>query len=527
MKPSATSLTFCSLTVGLIGLLFLVVDSPQPLLPPLISLALIALTGSAGWSLFLGSLSAVLLIGGSSPILAPWRLVTEHLGPALTSPWHWSALVFTILLAAFAAIIERSGALASLLYKWTAKDASLAGKRFQTSIVSLGLICFFDGLASALMLGRVGSGLADRTGVSREKLAYLVDTTSSAVACVAFLSTWSVFQLMLISNELAQSPFSEPAYLLFLKSIPSNFYCLSSLLLVFLAARWNWNPPPMAKASPRKLAVQNKDNQQEVKPLAALAPVLILVLSVPFAFWIVGGQKFFPTSTHDIQSAFATDRGPYALLLAGLITLAGAITFFPGKRKKAFTSIPRAIGNLLPALVVLLMAWTLGSTLSALRTGEFLANLLGDDFTLSYLPGATFILGCLVAFCTGTSWGTMALLMPLSLATFLSLASEQNLAPTEIAPLLPPLIAAVFGGAVFGDHASPFSDTTIISALACGVSTTSHVVTQLPYAALAAGCALLFGYLPLGIGLTPWLVALLPLIAVFLIVMLTRKRFAT
>ena len=527
MKLSKGSLLFFIVILMAIGALLLIADNPQPILPPLIALALLALTGRAGLSLLVGSFAGVLLIDAGSPWASPIRLLTHHLLPSLTSTWHWSSLIFTLLLAAFAAIVERSGALASLLKKWSQGGSSDASSRLQVSIVGLGLVCFFDGLANALMLGRVGRSLADQAGLSREKLAYLVDTTSSAVACVAFLSTWSVFQLTLIKGELEGSPFTEPAYLYFLKSIPSNFYCLGSLLLVFLAARWNWNPPPMNSTRPRSLdeTKLSAAHKTETSLQAAVGPIAILLLSVPLSFWILGGGKWFPTSLQDIQNAFATSRGPYALLLAGVISILGAIAFFPHQKKEALAAIPSGVRSILPALIVLVMAWTLGSTLSELKTGEYLASMLGDGFQVSFLPGAAFILGCLIAFSTGTSWGTMALLMPLALGTFLSMIGERSLDPTTVAPLLPAIIAAVFGGAVFGDHASPFSDTTIVSALACDVTTTRHVATQLPYAFLAAGCALLFGYLPIGIGLPPLLASLLPLVAIILVVFLTRQRW--
>lgn len=530
MKLSQGALLFFSLVLGILLLAILFMDSPQPLLPPLMALALLALTGKAGFSLLLGSLAGVLLINDGSPFLAPITLLTDHLWPTLTSTWHWSALIFTLLLAAFAAIVEKSGALVTLLQRWSQAEQADPSSRLQTSIVGLGLVCFFDGLANALMLGRVGRSLADQAKLSREKLAYLVDTTSSAVACVAFLSTWSVFQLTLITSELEGSAFTEPAYLYFLKSIPTNFYCLGSLLLVFLAARWNWNPPPMDRTHARplpKVEDASLENEPPINLRAALGPIAILVLSVPLSFWLLGGGKLFPTSFYDIQNAFATTLGPYALLLAGVISILGALTFFPKKKKEALTAIPSGVRSILPALIVLVMAWTLGSTLSELKTGEYLAGILGDSFRVSYLPGATFLLGCVIAFCTGTSWGTMALLMPLALGTFLSMISERSLDPTSVAHLLPPIIAAVFGGAVFGDHTSPFSDTTIVSALACEVTTTSHVATQLPYALLTAGCAVLFGYFPIGLGLTPLLSATLPLFAILFVVTLTRRKFGT
>ena len=523
MRPSRGTLLFFTIVLGAIGALLLSAEAPQPLLPPLIALALLALTRSAGWSLFLGSLAGVMLIGRGSLIATPWTWVAYHLWPALASSWHWSALLFTLLLAAFAAIMERSGALGHLLRNWSQGGKSSPASRLQSSIVVLGLLCFFDGLANALMLGRVGRTLADQAKVSREKLAYLVDTTSSAVACVAFLSTWSVFQLTLISNELADSVFETPSYLLFLKSIPANFYCLTSLLLVFLSARWNWNPPPMEKTVPLPVSEnQSSDDVETTFTLrSALGPLAVLLLSVPLSFWIFGGQKIFPTSLSDIQRAFNTSlSGPYALLLSGLLSIGGAVLFFPKEKAKAWRAIPSGMWSISPALIVLIMAWTLGSTLTELGTGKYLAAMIGENFQISYLPLGTFLLGCLIAFGTGTSWGTMALLMPLALGTFLSVVSEQAIPPEEVAYLLPPIIAAVFGGAVFGDHASPFSDTTIVSALACDISTTAHVITQLPYALLAAGFSILFGYLPIAWGCPSWLAVLLPLVALTMTVAL-------
>lgn len=501
-----------------------------PLWPPLLAMALLFLTRSAVGSLLGGSVLGALLLAG--PIAFPKELIVNHLWPSLTSDWHWSALLFTLLLAAFAAIIERSGALASLLERWsrarpqTGRSAASPSARLQLSIVALGLVCFFDGLANALMLGRVGRTLADQARVSREKLSYLVDTTSSAVACLAFLSTWTVTQLSLIATSLAGSAFAEPAYVLFLKSIPANFYCLTSLLLVILSARWNWNPPPMSSSQAREPQAREREGTLRHPLLSALGPVAILLLSVPLAFWVLGGEKAFPSSVGDIQAAFNTSRGPYALLLAGAVAILGALLFFPYQWKEACAAIPAAVIAILPALGVLVLAWTLGSTLQALGTGPFLADALGGEFPLRLLPAAVFLLGCVIAFSTGTSWGTMGLLMPIALGTLISLAENAGLPTAEARSILPATIAAVFGGAVFGDHASPFSDTTIVSALACDITTTAHVATQIPYALLAAGGSLLFGYLPLALGAPSTVAAGLSLGSILTIVLLTRRPFA-
>lgn len=513
-----------------LGALAIAQPSTLPIWPPLVAVSLLFLTRSAVLALLAGASAGVLLLGGVW-WQAPIALVGNHLLPTVLSPWHWSALIFTLLLASFAAVIERSGALAFLLQKLTWRRPGSAkrpdgGARLQLSVVALGFVCFFDGLANALMLGRVGRKLADQQGVSREKLAYLVDTTSSAVACLAFLSTWTVTQLTLISESIAETSYAEPSYLLFLKSIPSNFYCLGSLLLVVLSAAWSWNPPPMSRAQPLPGQQMATDAGSSHPLRSALAPILILLLSVPLSFWLLGSDKAVPGSLKDVQEAFNTSKGPSALLLAGTISLVGALLCFPGRKLLGLAAIPAGIISILPALGVLVLAWTLGSTLQSLETGRYLAGLLGADFPLRLLPCAVFLLGCLISFSTGTSWGTMGLLMPIALGTVVSLASESPVPNAEVSAVLATTIGAVFGGAVFGDHASPFSDTTIVSALACDISTTAHVATQLPYALLAALLAITLGYLPFAMGLPAPAAMLLTLLGLVSAVTLTRKKFS-
>ena len=522
-----------SVLIAAMLLTFVYFPSFNPLLPPVIALGLLLITRSALLSLFVAGVFGVFLLQDAQLAAVPASWWQDHLVPSLSGRWHIAALVFTLELAFFATLLERTGALAHLVQRWCHIDSAneKVGSRLQLSLVGLGFLCFFDGLANSLIVGRVGSPLADRARVSREKLAYLVDTTSSAVACVAFLSTWTVTQLSYISTELADSPFETPAYTLFLKSIPANFYCLASIFLVILASWWNWNPPPMNKTAPRKLTPL----QAELPPpkfrgpillLMAFGPIAILLLSVPFSFWIFGGDGPYPTSIESIQQAFNTSRGPDALMLSGAISIIGVLLLGGGKAWKSILAAFKALLPVLPALTVLILAWILSSTLKELQTGNLLAAHLGDRFPLTLLPLGIFLVACLTSFFTGTSWGTMGLMMPIALGTFLSILKLQDLSPLEYDHLLPLIIGAVFGGAVFGDHASPFSDTTIISALACDIKTTTHVFTQLPYALLAAAASMLIGYLPIFFRV-PTIVCLAGvLLAVLIFVLLTKAKYS-
>ena len=197
-----------------------------------------------------------------------------------------------------------------------------------------------------------------------------------------------------------------------------------------------------------------------------------------------------PLSAAGWREAFSGDAGPYALVAGSLFGLAVAWAMYPkGRNVSASGAAYHGAANLLPALIILILAWSLGNVFSSLGAGEQLAAVLSDGFRVQWLPLAVFGAGALMAFATGSSWGTMGLLMPLALPATLVAATSAQIPPDELATLIPMIIGAVFGGAVFGDHCSPFSDTTIVSAIASGCEPTAHIHSQLPFAAIAAGFA--------------------------------------
>ena len=494
--------------------------------PPLVALVIVFLTHRAAMGLFGAGLAGCLVLARGQPLVALHRWFSEHAWPSLfgswnlgdpigtllahSHQWHLGALAFTLLLGGFAALLERGGSLLPLLTR-SASPSAHGQRRFLTSVFGLGLVCFFDGLANSLMVGRVARPISDRLKIPRTLLAYLIDTTSSAVACLAFISTWIAVQLTLIGDGIATLPIDRPAYLLFLQSIPRNYYCLFALFLAFLTIRRNWLIGPMRSTPP----VTDPTPDDSVEPEAgapvyrALVPLLVLVLAIPLFYYFLhrGGDvpPRFPVSLAKIQAALGSNTGPPAFVLGSGLALLSAGLLLPARLRKQAPAI--ALGGarqLAPALGILLLAWILGSILGALGTAKQLASLLGDELPIRLLPAATFLLGCLMSFVSGTSWGTMALLMPLALPILGPMAAAQGAPPELLSTLVPGVIAAVFGGAVFGDHCSPFSDTTIVSSLACGITTPQHTITQLPYALIAAGISLGAGYLPNALGAPPW-----------------------
>jgi Na+/H+ antiporter NhaC len=368
----------------------------------------------------------------------------------------------------------------------------------------VGLLCFFDGLASSLLTGRIARPLADRAEISRERLAWVVDSTGSPIACVAFISTWIATQLSLIGQGLENAPFEVEPYALFFQSVPANAYCLLTLLLVPLAIRLDYQPRAM-----RRFKALPPENEDEISapschPRVVLIPLAVLVVGILGGFPLLADGHVDVLSAEGWKQAFSGDGGPYALVFGSVAGWIAAMLCFPAHRRhEAADAAVHGAGSLLPALVVLVLAWSLGSMFQELGTIRQLADFLTDRVGAPWLPLWVFLLGSSMAFTTGSSWGTMGLLMPLALPATLAISHAAGLTTEETRNLCAMVIGAVFGGATLGDHCSPFSDTTIVSALASGCRTIDHVSSQLPFAGLAAAatCA---AYALMAAGLAPW-----------------------
>ena len=466
--------------------------------PPLAALAVILLTRHALAGLLAGSLAGAIILAAGNPAAALLALVPQHLWPGLQSPWKLGALVFTILLGGFAGILESGGGFTRLLTR-AAGGPGDAGRRLEAAAAGLGLICFFDGLANSMIVGRVSRDLADRTGVARVKLAYITDTTSSAVACVALLSTWIAFQLAMIDQAFAAAGRPANPYAVFLASLPGNFYCWFSLALLLVAIGGRFHPGPMAGF------VQAEAGRPPVAagpaaggPVAsALVPVGVLLAAFLAGFLVLGSEgAVLPLSRGKLVAAFGTDAGPVVMVLAAVAATVAAALLHPGpgwrRLKPAGRAFARGSAAMLGPVFILLAAWVLGSVITALGTADLITGLARSTTSLPLLPTVVFFTGAVLSFATGTSWGTMGLLFPLAVPAAAALGAGDQ--------LLHLVVAAVFSGAVFGDHCSPFSDTTIVTSISCGVDPHDHVRTQLPYALIAAAAAVVFGFLPAGHG---------------------------
>lgn len=503
--------------------------------PTAVALGLVLCFRSAFLGLLVGAVSGAILLAGGDLFTALSYLWSAQFLPIFSSSWKVSALLFTLVLGGFVALVEAGGGLQALVRVLLGSGRACAG-RMQSTVFGMGLLVFFDGLANTMLIGRLLRTAADGAGVSRAKLAYLADTTGSAVACLAFVSTWIAFQLAMIREGYAALGLEVNAYALFFKSLPMNFYCWFALVLALVSVFRGFNPGPMGKAE-RVARGERKTVGIEPQPipakkgawLGAIIPIVVLAFSVPVLTYLIGVETCWPFSLTKFAGAYAVAEGYVPLILVASSVLASLVAagflLFGSRGNDARPAVSRVflggVRDLLGPLAILLAAWMLGAAISELGASAFLSGLLEERLPLACMPALIFLAGALISFSTGTSWGTMAVLMPLSIPLVFGMAGE--VPDLERERYIGAAIGAVFSGAVFGDHCSPFSDTTIVASIAAGVEPMDHFRTQLPFAILAGLVALLCGFLPLGYGLAPFFCLLSGLACLLLLPLLYPK----
>ncbi|MDQ8194992.1 Na+/H+ antiporter NhaC family protein [Coraliomargarita sp. SDUM461004] len=487
----------------------------RTLWPSLAALAVVFASGSALVGLLVGAMCGAILLAEGSFTGTVEQLVIKQFWPIFGSSWKLSAMLFTLVLGGFVALVEAGGGLQGLVRRLLGTGHA-AHRRMQTTVLGFGLLVFFDGLANTMLIGRLLRSAADRCGVSREKLAYLADTTGSAVACLAFISTWIAFQLSMIREGFELAGQNEvSAYSYFFRSSPTNYYCWFALVLALVCVWREFNPGPMggveraARRSQKSVEVAASDVSASHWGLAII-PIAVLTLSIPVLTYVLGSDSLFPFSLSKFALAYSVAEiyVPQILVVSSLLaSLGAALAYRMGMR-------PSAAGRVVPSssavfiagvreiavpVMILIAAWMLGAAISQLGTADWLCVSLQGRLPVYLLPAGTFVLGAAISFSTGTSWGTMGVLMPLAIPVIYSLTSGE--VDMERDRLIVASIGAVFSGAVFGDHCSPFSDTTIVASIASGVEPLDHVWTQLPFALIAAFVAVFVGFVPLGFGL--------------------------
>ena len=495
------------------------------LFPPLVAILVAVASGHLlpGLTLAILSAAVISLPSGTAfwevPILAAEKAVIDFLWTPLRDSFQLYILGFSAGLVGMVRLIALSGgtqAVAELL-------ATRAQGARSTTIASflMGLAIFFDDYANTLVVGTTMRPIADRFRVSREKLAYIVDSTAAPIAGVAIISTWIGFEVGLFDDMMREVNSGISGYELFFRALPLRFYCWLTLFFVALVAILERDFGPMRRAEERAWsASESPQGPEDASPveqhlsspnvrchwLLAMAPVALVI------FGVMVGMNLDSWDSPEVQEArrdgFLFNRTYWTAVFSNahssrvmfLAAMAGSILAFSlalTRRStvdgnhlfgiwRVFKTWIMGIAGFYYAILILILAWAIKEACKAVTTSEYLVAALSGFLEPTFLPILVFLLAAIVAFSIGTSWTTMAILLP----TMIPLAFQMGGLDLTVA-----VAAAVLDGAIFGDHCSPISDTTVLSSIAASCDHIQHVKTQFPYAAITMAVAAIFGYL--------------------------------
>lgn len=524
------------------------------LLPPVIAIVLAFLTKNVVVSLFLGILSGsfIINISGNNVFSALIQAFLDLVNRALNSladPWNAGIILQVLAIGGVINLVAKMGG-AKAIAEALAKRAKTA-KGTQIITWLLGLLVFFDDYANSLIVGPIMRPVTDKMKISRERLAFIIDATAAPIAGLAIISTWIGLEVGLINDAFTGIGVNADAFGIFLNTIPYRFYNILILAFIVITALLAKDFGPMRDAELRAkserlsdLVDGNLDNKEksDLEPKEgiklsiwnAIIPIGTLIITALISFYYSGYSSIIssedqtliqlftnsPFSFEAIKEAFSASDASVALfqsaLFASIVGIAMAVS------KKIFT-ISEAIETwidgmkgLLMTGVILILAWSLSSVIKELGTAKYLVTLLSGSLPYFLLPSIIFILGAVISFATGTAYGTMGILMPLAVPLAHSINPEMSFIIVTT--------SAVLTGAIFGDHCSPISDTTILSSMGAGCNHIDHVKTQMPYALFVAAITVVFGYIPAGLGLPIYLVLPIALFAIFIGIQIFGKK---
>ena len=484
------------------------------ILPPLFAILVAIAFRQALVALLAGIWLGALFIHGYDPLTALLRTFDTYLPRTLVDSGHAAIILFTVALGGMVGILSKSGGTRALV-DLVARRARTRRSGLITSWAA-GLVVFFDDYANCLLVGGTLRPLTDRLKISREKLAYVVDSTAAPIATVALISTWIGYQVGLLDDL-----FGGGGYDLFLDILPYSFYSFFTLAFVLALAVTRRDFGPMLRAERR--AVAGEVLRPGAQPLMdreltemtaegeggwinAVLPIASVVVFVLVGLY-ASGRAAVDDPDAGLRAIIAA-ADAYAVLLwasfgASLVALATALGTRSLRFGQALEAWVTGAKSMLMAVMILVLAWGIGAICQEhLQTGPWVLSQF--DPSPQWLPVMTFLACAFIAFATGTSFSTMAIVLPIAGPMAWALTGEgSGLDPAVADTIRHATLSAVLGGAVFGDHCSPISDTTIMSSMASASDHVDHVRTQMPYAATCALAAALVGYIPAGFGVSP------------------------
>lgn len=528
------------------------------LIPPLVAIILAFITKNVILSLFFGIFSGTVIAqyaGGAnilSGLIFGFTDIVNYILESLADPWNAGIILQVLVIGGLIALITSSGGAQAIAESLARKAKGPVSTQLVTW--ALGLLIFFDDYANALIVGPIMRPVSDKMKISRERLAFVIDATAAPIAGIALISTWIGYEVGLINDAYQSIGMEVNAYGVFLQTIPYRFYNILMLFFVVLTSATLREFGSMRKAQERARDTHeliakgskavSEDEELEViakgKPSiwSALIPIGALIVFSFVGFYTNGRQNLLesadtalintiqnaPFSFVTLRETFGASDASVVLFQAALI--ASIIALVMGVSKGYFTFSKgidiwvNGMKTLMITGVILLLAWSLSGVMGELGTANYLVSLLGNTMPPFLLPTVIFLLGAVISFATGTSYGTMGILMPLAIPLATAMQPENS-------EFIVMSAGAVLTGAIFGDHSSPISDTTILSSMGAGSNLLDHVKTQLPYALTIAGISIAFGYLPTAFGVNVYIVLVLAVLAVIAVVFLFGKKVDT
>ena len=559
-----------TLILGLFLPIFLFADAKEnsaiygalTLLPPLVAIVLAFITRNVIFSLFMGIFTGTFMVNISGEnifyaFFGAFVDMSSKMVGSLADSWNAGIVLQVLTIGGMIAVVTKMGGLKAIAQKLAARAKTPATAQIYTWI--MGFFIFFDDYANSLIIGPIMRPVTDKLKISREKLAFIIDSTAAPIAGLALISTWIGYELSLIKD--AYVAIGQPdvnAFAIFVETLPYRFYNILMLAFVFFSAYTLREFGPMHTAAVRAYetghvsnpettsSVMNQENSfmlpkedREYSIYNAIIPILVLIVVSIVGFYINGKASLEgdvlkaveanPFSFASLRDCFGAADASIVIFEAALLSSLVAIGM--GLQQKIF-DLHEAIETwvfgvkaLVITAVILILAWSLSAIMKELGTATYLVTILSDSTPQFILPTVIFILGSIISFSTGTSYGTMGILMPLTIPLANAVGIHTGLEGNELSTYTILNVGAVLTGAIFGDHCSPISDTTILSSMASSCNHMDHVSTQLYYALFVGVVAILFGFLPAAFGVPVYILLPLGLLVVYLVIRFYGKPY--
>ena len=519
------------------------------IVPPLLAILLALLFRQVILSLILGIYAGAVFIYDYNPINGFLRLLDVYIINAASDISHVQIIIFTLLFGGMIGIMSKSGGtrgIANVITKFArTRKSTLISAWFS------GLVIFFDDYANTLIVGNLMRPVTDKMRISREKLSFIVDATAAPVASIFIISSWIGYEVGLIQDGLKIIGSEANAYSTFLATIPFRFYPIMMLVFVFMISYFRRDFGPMYKAEIKainqdKPAADNLDSSQELEEASkifgneekakwynGIIPIVVIIIGtvVGLIYTGINSLNSQGITNYGIREIISNSDSYLSLLWSSFgACIVAAVMVLSQKimnLSETINSWILGIKSMLLAVLILTLAWSIGAITVEMRTADYIIGLISDSISPHYLPVIVFLVCALTSFATGTSWGTMAIMMPIVIPLSHTVSGFYNLSPADTTLILNGVISSVLAGCVFGDHCSPISDTTILSSMASRCNHVDHVRTQLPYAIAVALFCMLLGDIPTAFGLSPYISLVLIGIVLFVVIFTIGKKVST